>query len=823
MKISFPIFLRPLLVAPLLIIGACATSGGTVAGTDASVPAAERQRQDGFVPFHWDPKQGKVWLEIERFDEEFLYVNYLARGVGSNDLGLDRGQIGNVRVLRFQRVGPKVLLVQPNYDYRALSDNAEERRAIEESFASSVLWAFDIDSETADAVMVDATAFLSRDAHGLAQRLGRAKEGSYSVDAQRSVFYAPRSKAFPRNTEIEFIVTFAGQASGQYVPQVTPSSDALTVHMHHSFVALPDDNYRPRRFDPRSGYFGISFSDYASPIEAPLTTRYIARHRLQKKNPDAEISEAVEPIVYYVDPGAPSPIREALLDGARWWADAFAELGYKDAFRVEVLPPDADPLDVRYNVIQWVHRATRGWSYGASVIDPRTGEIIKGHVSLGSLRVRQDFLLAEGLLAPYQDGDTAPAALKEMALARLRQLSAHEVGHTLGLNHNFAASAENRASVMDYPHPLVRLAADGSVDISDAYDTGVGAWDKFAIRYGYQEFPAGTDETLALTRIVADSLARGQRYVVDADARTAGAAHPLGHLWDNGADPVAELRRIMTIRSQVLGKFSENNIPSGAPLATLEEVLVPMYLMHRYQAAAAAKLLGGQFYTYALRGDGQTATRQIEADTQRAALAALLETLQPDALLLPESLLALIPGRPPGYWSHRELFARSTGPVFDAFAPAAAAANLTVSLLLQHERANRLVNFHGLDPSLPSLDEVLEQIIGQSWKANRRSGGASVVQSLVDHAVLDGIMRLAANEQASQPARASAYASLLALEKTLERRSARDSGPAADHYRYGRLRIQRFLKDPEKHRPAVAPDIPPGSPIGDAAVFPLLP
>ncbi len=811
------------LLAILALVSGCAstlpvTTNQDEAGTMRAYTHG-MQAHRGFINFYWDATKGRVLLEINKFDAELLYVTYLARGVGSNDLGLDRGQIGHTRIVTFQRVGPKVLMIEPNYSFRAISDNPDEQKAIRESFASSVIWAFKVEHESGTSVLVDATGFLARDAHGLARRLQRAGEGSYTVDPERSAFYAPRSRAFERNTELEFSVTFAGEPAGNQLPQVTPTPQALTIHMHHSFVALPDDEYRPRAFDPRSGYFGISFADYASPIHAPLTKRFIARHRLQKQNPDAPVSAAVEPIVYYVDAGAPSPVREALIEGARWWAEAFEAIGYKDAFRVEVLPAGADPLDVRYNVIQWVHRATRGWSYGASVIDPRSGEIIKGHVSLGSLRVRQDFLLAEGLLAPYADDGAVPPELLEMALARLRQLSAHEVGHTLGLNHNFAASMEDRASVMDYPHPLVTLAGDGSLDLSRAYGTGVGAWDRYAIEFGYQDFPDTVDEAVALKQIVAAAIARGQQYVVDEDARTPGAAHPLGHLWDNGSDVVAEFRRLLAVRGQVLRNFSASNIPVGAPLATLEEVLVPMYLMHRYQAEAVAKLLGGQYYSYALRGDGQEATRAVPGHVQREALNALLATLSADTLLLPENLLSLIPGRPPGYAPHRELFQRRTGPVFDAFAPAESAAGLVVSLMLQPERANRMVVAHALDTRQPGLDEVLERLIAASWLTTPAPGATGDLQRLVDHVVLAGIMRLAAHEQASELTREIAYGRLNALAIWLERRAAREGrSPASDHYRYGNLLIRRFLDDPLKHAPVPAPALPPGSPIGDASL-----
>ncbi|HEU4456315.1 MAG TPA: DUF5117 domain-containing protein, partial [Longimicrobium sp.] len=439
------------------------------------------ERKDGFIPIYWDAAAGKVWMEVPRAGEEMIYQVSLPAGLGSNDVGLDRGQLGETRIVRFERTGPRVLLVQPNQGFRATTDDPHERRAVETSFAQSVLWGFKVEAEEGGRVLVDATDFALRDAHGVIPALRRARQGEYKLDATRSALHLPNTKAFPRNTEIEVTLTFTGENPGAWVRDVAPSPDALTVRERHSFVALPEPGYEPRESDPRAGFFGISFYDYATPIDQPIERRFISRHRLRKASPGAAMSEAVEPIVYYLDRGAPEPIRAALLEGARWWNQAFESAGYRDAFRVELLPEDADPLDARYNVIQWVHRFTRGWSYGSSIVDPRTGEIIKGHVTLGSLRVRQDYLLAEGLLSPYETGrETSPEA-RAMALARIRQLSAHEVGHTLGLAHNYVSSTQGRASVMDYPHPVAKLTADGRVDLSDAYREGIGEWDRVAV------------------------------------------------------------------------------------------------------------------------------------------------------------------------------------------------------------------------------------------------------------------------------------------------------------------------------------------------------
>ncbi|HTF21710.1 MAG TPA: DUF5117 domain-containing protein, partial [Chryseolinea sp.] len=522
----------------------------------------------GFVPFYYDEKKDKLYLAIEKFDEELLYVRSLTAGVGSNDLGLDRGQIGGVHVVKFDRRGPKVLMVELNYKYRAVTDNKDERRAVREAFAQSVLWGFPVEAEGGGKVLVDATSFLLRDAHGVAQALRDANQGDYRLDDQRCALFPEAIKNFPKNSEFEAILTFSGNPTGEYITTVVPSPGSVTVRQHHSLVELPDSGYKPRAYDPRSGYFGISYFDYATPISEPIEKRFIARHRLEKKDPTAALSDPVEPIVYYLDRGTPEPIRSALLDGARWWNQAYEAAGYRNAFRVEMMPEDADPMDVRYNVIQWVHRSTRGWSYGATVMDPRTGEIIKGHVTLGSLRVRQDFLIAEGLLSPYADSQVSPE-MQQMALARLRQLSAHEVGHTLGLAHAYSASAEHNASVMDYPHPFVTIQ-DGKLSLQQAYDDKIGVWDKVTIQFGYQDFPDGADEATALKGIITKSLSDGLTFLSDQDARPRGGAHPFAHLWDNGSDAVTELKRVMEVRSIALRNFGERNIRPGAPMATLE-------------------------------------------------------------------------------------------------------------------------------------------------------------------------------------------------------------------------------------------------------------
>ncbi len=782
----------------------------TASGIEGKV--AGMKKFPGYIDFYYDEKQDKVFLVISKFDSEFLYVESLTAGIGSNDIGLDRNQLGRERVVKFDRRGPKVLLTELNYSYRAISNNPQERKAVEEAFAQSVLWGFTVVAEENGRVLVDASDFLLQDVHDVIGRLRGSQQGTYSLDKSRSAFYLPRTKNFPENSEFEVTLTFTGQATGGYIRSVTPTPNFVTVREHHSFVQLPDSNYKPRKFDPRAGYFSISYYDYATPISEPIEKRFITRHRLAKKDPSAAVSEAVEPIVYYMDPGAPEPIRSALMDGAKWWNQAFEAAGYKDAFRVEVLPDDADPMDVRYNLINWVHRSTRGWSYGSSVTDPRTGEIIKGHVNLGSLRVRQDFLIAEGLLAPYEDGKPVSKEMEAMAISRLRQLAAHEVGHTIGLAHAYSSSTENLASVMDYPHPVVKLT-DGKIDLSEAYDTKIGAFDKVAIMYGYQHFPQGTDEDKVLNDIIQNSLKAGLTFLSDQDARPLGGAHPFAHLWDNGKNPSDELDRVMEVRAVALKNFGERNIKPGTAMALLEEALVPVYFFHRYQTEATAKLMGGLNYRYALRGDGQPVTELLTPQQEIKALESLLKTVQPSALALPESLLKILPPRPLGYRSHRELFSGKTDLTFDPLAAAETASDLTFSMILYPARANRLFEHHSRDARLPSLESVIDKLLTATIKSNAKSGYEGAIQMSTGNALFTNLAKLAVSKDASVQTKAIVTFKLDQLKSWLQSKSTTDEEWKA-YYAYLAKQITQFQDDPAEFKQDKPLDAPPGAPIG---------
>jgi predicted Zn-dependent protease len=791
------------------------------------------QKIDGYLPLFYDDDNGKMFIEVERLNQEFLYQTSLSTGVGSNPIGLDRGQLGDTKVVYFERVGNKVLLVQPNYGFRALSDNPAEKRAVEESFAKSVIWGFKVVAKDDNKFLVDATDFLVRDAHGVGSRLGQTKQGTYSLDQSRSAFYLPRTRGFPKNTEVEITITLVSKGdTGRLVNQTTPSGEAVTTRQRHSFVELPDNNYKPREFDPRIGAFAISFYDYATDITENLEKRWIVRHRLNKKDPTEKMGEAVEPIVYYVDNGTPKKIRDALISGASWWNQAYEAAGYKNAFQVRVLPPGADPMDVRYNVINWVHRSTRGWAYGSSVVDPRTGEIIKGVVTLDSQRARQDFLIASGFAPQYADNAMCNFSampdidylLQEktdadsLSVARIRQLSAHEIGHTLGFSHNFAASTYGRASVMDYPAPLIQIR-NGKLDFSDAYDNKIGVYDQWVTQFAYTDFPAGANEKEELEKILQNGIRNGYLFISDADTRPASAAHPLANLWDNGSDPVAELEHIMNIRRIGMNTFGMKNVDQGTALSELENKFLPLYLHHRYQTTATVKMLGGVYYSYSVRTD-TTATPKtifeiVPANQQRQAMNAVLATLDAKELLIPEQILEIIPPMAFGTGSNRsELFPKRTSPAFDPLGAAEIAANMTISGLLEPNRAARLITFNARNQTNPHFSEVTDALIKKTWQTPfSKNAYQAEIQRTVQSVVVTHLMDLAADENAKNQVRAVATEALRKLHQNLKVRRA--TGNLAAHYGATIDDIERFLSRPMTPRKPtrILPD-PPGDPIG---------
>lgn len=788
-----------------LLLGFCSS----LCFAQLNLSQTQFQKFEGFFNFHYDSSNDKIYMEVSDLEKEFLYISSLSSGVGSNDIGLDRGQLGGERVVYFKKMGNKLLLIQPNLEYRALTENALEKESVKQAFASSVLFGFPIETTQKGNYVIDLTPFLMQDTHGVSSRLKQSNQGAYSIDKTKSAVNLDRTRAFPKNIELDIMLTFSGQAKGRYIRSVTPTPDLVTVAQHHSFVALPELDFEKRAYDPRSGAYAFSYMDYATPVSSPIVKRFVARHRLEKKDPNAAVSEAVEPIIYYLDNGTPEPVRSALLEGGRWWNQAFEAIGYKDAFQVKILPEDADPLDIRYNVIQWIHRSTRGWSYGSNVSDPRTGEILKGHVSLGSLRIRQDFLIAQALTnAPFAESDTNHKAMLDMAVARIRQLSAHEIGHTLGFMHNFAASTNNKASVMDYPHPQFEVVGD-QILYDKAYETGIGDWDKVSVAYSYSDFPDSvTNTSQALEDILEAATKKGLRYLSDSDARPPGSASVYAHLWDNGTTAAQGLRDVLAVRAQAIKNFGLDNIRKGEPLSVLEDVFAPLYFFHRYQTEAAAKVIGGIDYSYQVKGSSQSPVTAVAVTQQRQALQEVLKTLDAAHMAIPADKLSLFPPRSPAYGRSRESFNGKTGVAFDPLAAPETSADISLGFLFHPQRVSRLVQQKSLDSKQFGLEDLLSEVWEATIEKNHKDSYLQTVQNNINFRVFTHLLNLLSQEEVHPEVTAIGYHFM--REKMNAIPASKADIIEKEMYR----RWQSFEKNPDGFKVISSPQIPDGSPIG---------
>lgn len=752
---------------------------------------------------------GRLLLGIRRFDTPFMMRASLAAGFGSSGLRLDRGAPGKVRIAEFRREGDRVVLLLRNKHFLATGDD-DAVLAGTESFARSLLWSARPEEEAGGETLVDAGDLAAADHHGIGEALLAAGEGSYAVDQARSFPLPARSRGGEDGAWLAAVLTLAGPGQGEAVRTIAPAPESLTFVQYLHLVPLPAPLMPARRYHPGSGGYGIGHFDHGQPAAAGTDVRVQPRFRLE---PTAN-GEVRKPVVFYVDPAIPEPVRSAVVEGGNWWRAGFAAIGLPGAYRVEVLPDGADRHDPGLNVVWWVHRAGRGWSRGAGLTDPRTGEIVTGRVLLGSQRVEQLTALAEALLAPYGQPDQAARlrAVEEFTLSRMRHLAAHEIGHALGFMHNYASTLHAKPSVMDYPHPRLAVGPDGEIDVSRAYSRGLGPWDLFLVEHAYRPFPAGEEEEL-LAGLRRRAMDEGLAYVTDADGHSPDAAHPDGVPWTMPGDALTGLDDVLEVRRVALSRFSAAVLPPGRQAGDLEERLALLYLLHRHQVTAVARLIGGARYAYAQAGDGNAGTRPVAGADQQAALARLSELLKAEHLALPAAVLDTLTPPAIRYGRTSEYLDSGAGLVFDPLSAAEAGAALVAGQVLGPARLNRAAWQHAVDASVPAVPEIIDALLDVTWRRPHEPAaavpGGAAVQRAANWVLLRYLLEALQGNALHAQVRADVRQALRALARWL-----RLPGPGnrGDREEAAAL-IDGYLADPAGTRLDPLPRLPPGAPL----------